>query len=95
MVSLGGPVRLPISSEQVFNLQNNIVVLGIEAFFFFFFFPFFLIKESYFERNCGMKLGACSEVYSLYLERKPAKPQLWAHKDEFSLRRGFFVHCLR
>lgn len=93
MVSLGGPVRLPISSEQVFNLQNNIVDLGIGDFFLFFFLCF-LIKESYFERICGMKLGACSEVYSLYLERKPAKLQLWAHKDEFSLRWGFFVHCL-
>lgn len=29
VVSLGGPVRLSISSEQVFNLQKNIVVLGI------------------------------------------------------------------
>jgi len=42
-----------------------------------------------------MKLAACSEVYSLYLERKPAKLQLQPHKDELALRRDFSVHCLR
>lgn len=39
--SLGGPVTLPISNEQVFNLQKNIVLLGIAAFKYFFLSLFF------------------------------------------------------
>lgn len=39
--SLGGPVTLPISNEQVFNLQKNIALLGIAAFKYFFLSLFF------------------------------------------------------